>query len=125
MTLSDDIKQRNNFPIIGQIFDSNIFRHHIPKQVELDKFLQILKGKVIHDYYLPISIKELRAENPNSPFFKDIYRYIVKGSCSFTANAQRVFKAECEDYIVFEGVLFRICLDHMSWHLDKAASCIR
>ena len=58
-----------------------------------------------------ISVKELRAEYPNSPFFKDIYRYIVKGSCSFTGNAKRVFKAEFEDYIVFEGVLFRIKLD--------------
>ena len=26
-------------------------------------------------------------------------------------NAKRIFKAECEDYIVFEGVLFRIKLD--------------
>ena len=50
MILSDNMKQRNNLPLIGQILDSNIFRHHIPKQVELDKFLQILQKKVIHDY---------------------------------------------------------------------------
>ena len=36
MTLSDDMKQRNKLPLISQILDSNIFRHHIPKQVELD-----------------------------------------------------------------------------------------
>ena len=54
MTFSDDMKQRNNFPLIGQILNSNIFRHHIPKEVELDKFLQMLKKKVIHDYSLPI-----------------------------------------------------------------------
>ena len=30
MTLSDDMKQRNSFPLIGQILDSNIFRHHVP-----------------------------------------------------------------------------------------------
>ena len=45
MTLSDDMKQRNNLPLIGQVLESNIFRHHIPKQVELDKFLQILKKR--------------------------------------------------------------------------------
>ena len=39
MTLSHDMKQRNNLPLIGQILEYNIFRHHIPKQVELDKFL--------------------------------------------------------------------------------------
>ena len=96
MTISDDMKQRNSFPLIGQILNSNLFMHCIPKQVELDKFLQICKKKVIHDFSLPISIKELRAEYPNSPFFsKDTYRYIVKGSCSFTGKAKRVFKAEC------------------------------
>ena len=73
MTLSDDMKQRIRFPLIGQILDSNIFRHHIPKQVELDKFLQILKKKVIRDYSLPISIKELGTEYPNSPFFSKIF----------------------------------------------------
>ena len=51
MTLSDVMKQRNKLPLLGQILDSNIFRLHIPKQVELDKFLQILKKKVIHDYF--------------------------------------------------------------------------
>ena len=55
MTLSNDMKQRDSLPLIGQILGSNIFRHHIPKQVELDKFLQIIKKKVIHDYSLPIS----------------------------------------------------------------------
>ena len=70
MKLSDDMKHRNSFPLIGQILDSNIFRHHIPKQVESDKFLQILKKKVIHDHSLPISFKELRAKYPNSPFLK-------------------------------------------------------
>ena len=27
MTLKDDLKQRNSFPLIGQILDTNIFRH--------------------------------------------------------------------------------------------------
>ena len=49
MTLNDDMKQGNNLPLICQILYSNIFRHHILKQVEWDKFLQILKRNVIHD----------------------------------------------------------------------------
>ena len=112
MTLSDNMKQRNSFSLIVKslilVYSGTIF----PKKWELDTFLQILKKKRSSMIYLPISIKEWRTEYPNSPFFfKGIYIYIVKGSFSFTGNAKRVFKAECEDYIVFEGVLFRIKLD--------------
>ena len=44
----------------------------------------------------------------NSPFFKDIYNYISKGTCCFKGNALKVFKIECEDYTICEGLLFRI-----------------
>ena len=89
-------------------FLSNVLKNHIPKQVEIDKFLDVLKKKVIHDYKFPLSSKQLRAEYKNSPFFKDIYNYITKGNCCFTGNALRLFEIECEDYIIVEGLLFRI-----------------
>ena len=48
MTLSE---LRNSFPLIGQILDSNIFRHHIPKQVELDKFSRERSSMItLHQY---------------------------------------------------------------------------
>ena len=35
--------------------EDTVFRRHIPKQVELDKFTDALKEKVVHDYNIPIS----------------------------------------------------------------------
>ena len=107
MTLSDDMKQRNSFPLLHQILDSNIFRHHIPKQAELDKFLQILKKRVIHDYSLPISIKELRAEYPNGPFFQRYLWYIVKGSCSSQAMQREFSKLSVKNILY----LSEFCLE--------------
>ena len=83
-------------------------RAHIPKQVEIDKFLDVLKKKFIHDYTLPLSAKQLRAEYKNIPFFKDIHSYISKGTFCFKGNALRLFKVECENYMIFEGLLFQI-----------------
>ena len=71
----------------------------------------MLTEKVIHDYNVPITIKELRAEYKNSPFFKDIMIYITKGYCKYVGKAQRWFKMQCEDYVVINGVLFRIKYD--------------
>ena len=59
--------------LFNKIPEDTIFRKHIPKQVELDKFIDALKEKVIHDYNIPYDIlKALRAEYKRSPYFRDI-----------------------------------------------------
>ena len=54
MTIKDTKKR----PLLDHIIDHNVLRAHIPKQVEIDKFLDVLKKKVIHDYTLPLSAKQ-------------------------------------------------------------------
>ena len=88
--------------------EDTIYRKHIPKQVELAKFIDSLREKVIHDYNIPIAVKELRAEYKHSPYFRDILKYITTGYCKYVGKAQRLFKMQCEDYLVMHGVLFRI-----------------
>ena len=79
-------------------------------QDEKNKFLESLKRKVIHDYDIPISIKELSAEYEKSPFFMDIYKYITKGHIpsAIKGHALRKLKTECEDYLFIDDILFRI-----------------
>ena len=60
------------------------------------------------NYNIPITVKELRAEYNNSSYFKDIFTYITRGYCRYVGKAQRLFKMSCEDYIVMNGILFRI-----------------
>ena len=100
-------------PLFKHIPDYQIFRAHIPKAAELRKFMKHLKSKVIHDYHLPISVKELRAEYPTSPAFKDIYSYVTNGKIHLFGPAARKFKQQCEDYVVMSGVLFKIRYDSM------------
>ena len=90
------------------INNETIFRKHIPKQHELNKFLDSLKQKVIHDFELPLSAKELSAEYKNSPFFKDIIKYIRTNTCRYIGGSQTLFKSLCEDFILIDGVLFKI-----------------
>ena len=88
MTINDELKDTKKRPLLHHIIDHNVLRAHIPnpKQVEINKFLDVLKKKVIHDYTLPLSAKQLRAECKNSPFFKDIHNYISKGTCCFKGS---------------------------------------
>ena len=109
---------------MDHISDRDIFRKHIPKQVELDKFIKSLKEKVIHEYNIPITVKELRAKYNNSPYFKDILTYITKGYCRYVGKAQRLFKMSCEDYIVMNGILFRIRYDKENGGRPSLALCV-
>ena len=45
-----------------------------------------------------------------SPFFKDIYKYIIKGHIpsQIRGQALRILKTECEDYLFIDDVLFTI-----------------
>ena len=101
---------RKSKKLFDEIQDEMIFRKHLPRQLEINKFLESLKRKVIHDYDIPISMKELSAEYEKSPFFIDIYKYITKGHIPsvIKGHALRKLKTECEDYLVVDDILFRI-----------------
>ena len=103
----EELKEKKR-KLFRKIPENTIFRRHIPKQVELDKFIDALKEKVIHDYNIPISVKALRAEYKRSPYFRDIVKYIRTGYCSYVGKAQRLFKMLCGDYILMDGILFKI-----------------
>ena len=66
----------NKRKLFYKIPEDTVFRRHIPKQVVLDKFIDALKEKVIHDYNILIRVKGLRAEYKRNPYFRDIVKYI-------------------------------------------------
>ena len=49
MTINDELKDIKKRPLLDHITDHNVLTAHIPKQVEIDKFLGVLKKKAIHD----------------------------------------------------------------------------
>ena len=72
--------------------------------------MEKLKKKIINNYELPLTTKELIPEQKRSPFFKDIYKYVTSGRIpsDVTGKAARNLQKECENYLIAEGVLFRI-----------------
>ena len=82
---------------------------YIPKQQDLDKFVNYLKQRVIHECNVPLTVKELKVEYHINPYFKDIVKYLE--NCRYVGKAQEVFKMQCEDYILLNNVLFKIRYD--------------
>ena len=96
--------------LLDNVKNENIFSKHLSKQAELDKYMQKLKKKIINNYEVPLMTKELIPEYKRSPFFKDIYKYITIGRIplEITGKASHNLQRECENYLIAEGVLFRI-----------------
>ena len=51
-------------PILKDAEELDVFTRHIPKQTDIDKFLQILKAKVTKSYDLSVTATELVKEYP-------------------------------------------------------------
>ena len=83
-----------------------MFTQHIPKQSDIDKFLQILKAKVTKSYDLSITAADLVKEYPHSPAFRSIYNYITQNALPKDKRSQRMVIANGENYVVANGVLF-------------------
>ena len=106
-------KNRVRKQLLNKIkIDVDMVRRLLPKQVNLNKFLENLEHKVIHDYKIPLSVKELKAEYFSSPWFQDIYKYLRTGFCRYTGHAKFAFKKTCEDYFLINDVLFKLKYDN-------------
>ena len=70
-----------------------------------------MKQRVIHDCNVPLTVKELKAEYHIDPYFKDIVKYLEKDYCRYVGKVQKVFKMQCENYVLLNGVLFKIRYD--------------
>ena len=46
--------------------------------MDIDKILDIIKRKVLKGTHLPLTIKEIQAGYVTSPYFKDLYLYLVQ-----------------------------------------------
>ena len=106
--LPDKYLFRKPLPILKDSKELNVFTRHIPKQKEIDEFLKVLKAKVIHCYSLPILASEIQQAYKTSPAFKNIYRYITTNMLPSNKRAQCSIIANADNYIVAEGLLFRL-----------------
>ena len=104
----DESLYHKPLPILKDVEGLDVFTQHIPKQTDIDKFRQILKAKVTKSYDLSVTATELVKEYPNSPVFSSIYNYITQNVLPKDKRSQRMVIANAENYIVANGILFRL-----------------
>ena len=68
----------------------------MPKQTDIDKILQIIQRKVLKGTHLPVEVKEIQAGYLHSPYFKDIYQYLLQNKVPSSKFAIKKLEALSE-----------------------------
>ena len=110
---------------LGDIIDKGNFIHkYLPKQMDIDKMLDIIQRKVLKGTHLPMEIREIQAGYLCSPYFKDLYLYLSQNKIPSLKSAIKKLEALAERYVLLDSLLFKISLEKESAVLAILETCI-
>ena len=85
-----------------------LIQKFLPKQADIDKILDVIKGKVLKGTHLPLTIKEIQTGYFTSPYLKDLYLYLAQNKLPSKKSAICKVKNLAERLILLDSLLFKI-----------------
>ena len=83
---------------------------YLPKQVDIDKIMDIIKRKVLKGTHLPLTIKEIQAGYLSSSFFKDLYVYLAHNKLPSKKNIIPKVLTQSQNYVLLDQLLFKLIM---------------
>ena len=83
----------------------------------------MIQRKVLKGTQLPVEVKEIQAGYLHSPYFKDIYQYLLQNKVPSSKLAIKKLEALAKKYILLDSLLFRICPKRDSSSSDTRNMC--
>ena len=94
---------------LGDLINEGNFVHkYLPKQMDIDKILEVIQRKVLKGTHLLMEVKEIQAGYLCSPNFKDLYLYLSQNKLPSSKSAIRKLETLAEKYVLLDSLLFRI-----------------
>ena len=88
--------------------------HEIPKQKNLDPLLKLLETKILRQIHLPTSFRDLHGAYLHSPFFRDIYLYLLDNKAPYNPRKRSRVISQSTDYMLLDNLLFKIVKDRIT-----------
>ena len=102
----------------------NLIHKYLPKQTDIDKILEVIQRKVLKGTHLPVEVKEIQVGHLHSPYFKDLYQYLLQNKLPSSKSAIKKLEALSEKYILLDSLLFRIYPEKETAVLAIPESCM-
>ena len=94
---------------LTDLVDSTKLIHkYLPKQVDIDRIMGIIKRKVLKGTHLPLTIKEIQAGYLSSSFFKDLYVYMAQNKLPSKKSAICKVLTLSQNYVLLDQLLFKL-----------------
>ena len=81
-----------NLKELGDLINKeNLVHKFLPKQTDINKMLEVIQRKVLKGTHLPVEVKEIQEGYLHSPYFKDLYMYLLQNKLPSSKSAIRKF----------------------------------
>ena len=84
---------------------TKLVQKFLPKQMDIEKILDIIRRKVLKSTHLPLTIKEIQAGYQSSPYFKDLYLLLSQNKLSSKRSAIKKVEMLTENFILLHSLL--------------------
>ena len=92
------------------IHTTKLEQKFLPKQMDIDKILDIIKRKVLKGTHLPLTIKEIQAGYLSSPYFKDLYLLLSQNKLPSKRSSIKKVEMLAENFVLLESLLFKLIM---------------
>ena len=87
-----------------------LIQKFLPKQMDIDKILDIIKRKVLKGTHLPLMIKEIQAGYLSSPYFKDLYLFLSQNKLPNKRSSIKKVKTLAESFVLLDSLIFKLVM---------------
>ena len=87
---------------------TKLIQKYLPKQMAIDKILDIIKRKVLKGTHLPLTVKEIQAGYLTSPYFKDLYLFLSQNKLPSKRSSMKKVEMLAESFVLLDSLIFKL-----------------
>ena len=96
------------YELTDLIDTTKLIQKFLPKQMDIDKILDIIKRKVLKGTHLPLTIKEIQAGYLSSPYFKDLYLFLSQNKLPSKRSSVRKVEMLAANFVLLDCLIFKL-----------------
>ena len=89
---------------------TKLVQKFLPKQMDIDKILDIIRRKVLKGTHLSLTIKEIQAGYLSSPYLKDLYLFLSQNKLPSKRSAIKKVEMLAENFVLLDSLLFKLMI---------------
>ena len=90
------------------IDSTKLVQKFLPKQMDIDKILDVIKRRVLRGTHLPLTIKEIQVGYLSSPYFEDLYLFLSQNKLPIKRSAIKKVETLAENFVLLDSLLFKL-----------------